>query len=85
MNQDERRELADEAKDLLESKAFMTAVLELRKRWFGELMKLELIGSVGDLTGMARCASMVARLQALEAIPLELGVLINNHKYGPKK
>ena len=68
---EERKALAEEAKDLLENKAFTTAVLELRKRWFGEMMAS---------TDWALDQMLKAKIQALEAVPQELQILINNQK-----
>ena len=66
-----KRELADSAKALIEDKAFSSAILSLRKRWFEELM---------NATGTDEKLELIARTKALEAIPAELGVLINDFK-----
>jgi hypothetical protein len=68
---EERKELATEARELLDNKAFTTAILDLRKRWFAEMM-------VSADEAVDR--SLKAKIQALEAIPQELQILINNQK-----
>jgi hypothetical protein len=67
----ERRQLADEAKDLLDNKAFCAAILALRKTYHAELMasKDEYMDRI-----------LKARMQALESIPQELQILINDQK-----
>jgi len=67
----EKRDKAHQAKMLLEDKAFQWATLELRKRWFGELMAKK---------GAEEQLELVSMLKALEAIPQELAVLINDYK-----
>jgi hypothetical protein len=68
---EERKELATEARELLDNKAFTTAILDLRKRWFAEMM-----ASADEAVDR----SLKAKIQALEAIPQELQILINNQK-----
>ena len=65
----ERRQLADDAKWLLENKALQAAILALRKRWFAEMME-----SLDE----AQDRLLKAQIRALEAIPQELQVLVNN-------
>ena len=67
----ERRKLADEAHELLDNKAFLAAILALRKRYFAE-NQASRDSSVRD--------EMWARINALEDIPQELQILINNQK-----
>ena len=67
-----KEEFAEAAQDLLDNKAFKQAILELRKRWFDELM-------TGADTREQR-DEMVAKMKALEAIPLELTILVNDYK-----
>jgi hypothetical protein len=67
-----KKEFAEAAQDLLDNKAFKQAILELRKRWFDELM-------TGADTREQR-DEMVAKMKALEAIPLELTILVNDYK-----
>jgi hypothetical protein len=64
------RELGQEAQALLNSKAFQEALLRLRKQWFAELM------AVPEYHLTAR--TLHAKLQALEAIPLELLAIVND-------
>jgi hypothetical protein len=66
-----KRELADAAKELMDNKAFAQAILELRKRWF-ELMLTELNLRLRD--------EQIAMIKALEAIPAELTIIMNNYK-----
>ncbi len=66
----ERRELARTAKELLATRAFTQAVLDLRKDWFGMLMS-------GGLT-KEREGELLAQLRALEAIPQRLESMIRN-------
>jgi len=67
----ETKMLADDANDLLKSKAFQAAILALRKQWFAELM-----ASNNDELDRA----LKAQMRALEAIPQELQVFVNNQK-----
>ena len=67
----QRRQLAEEARDLLDNKAFLAAILALRKRYFAENQASRDSG-VRD--------EMWARINALEDIPQELQILINNQK-----
>ena len=67
----QRRQLAEEAHELLNNKAFTTAILELRKRWFAAMM---------SSTDDAVDRMLKAQIKALELIPQELQILINNQK-----
>ena len=67
----QRRQLADEAHELLNNKAFTTAILELRKRWFASMM---------DSNDEGQDRILKAQIRALEMIPQELQILINNQK-----
>ena len=67
----ERRQLAEESKELLESKALCAAILELRKQWFAEWVAS---------TNEEQDKRLKAQIRALEAIPQELQILINNQK-----
>jgi hypothetical protein len=69
-----KRELHDDAKELLENSAFKVAILELRKRWFDELMTAAETREQRD--------ELVAKMKALEAIPAALTVIINDYKMG---
>ena len=66
----ERRALAEEAKSLLDNKAFSAAILGLRKQWFAEMMSAP----------PERLLQYQGQLRALESIPLQLQVLINDQK-----
>jgi hypothetical protein len=65
-----KRELAEAARELMDNKAFAQAILELRQQMFQELMACQ----------QAELSEFRARIRALEALPAELGVLINNYK-----
>lgn len=71
-NLSERRELSAAAKALLADKAFGFVYLELRQRWFGQLMDQPFDGPMQ--------AELAARLRALDAIPTELGLLQDNYR-----
>lgn len=80
---DKKRQLAESARDLKNDPAFQHAVLTLRKQWFAQMMATEPKPEhPGYLTALARHASM---LSALEAIPLELQVIINDYTVSAKK
>ena len=66
-----KRELRDDAKALLDTKAFTEAILSLRKRWFAELM------TAADAT--ERKLELIAQIKALESIPLELKTIVNDY------
>lgn len=66
----QKRELRDQAKELLDTKAFTDAVLSLRKRWFAELMEAK---------GTEEKLALIERIKALEAIPLELQTIVNDY------
>ena len=65
----ERKEWADEAKELLDNKAFTEAILRLRKQWHAEKM------ATSDEKVMVH---LTLKQQALEAIPQQLQILIND-------
>jgi hypothetical protein len=71
------KERARLAKFLLEDKAFQWAVLQLRKRWFQELLD----NGGGDLTGARLCA----RISALEGLATELAIELNDYKMAMKR
>jgi hypothetical protein len=71
-NLSERRELSDAAKALLADKAFGHVYLQLRQRWFGQLLDLPHDSPVQ--------AELAARLRALDAIPTELGALLSDYR-----
>ena len=65
----ERKERADEAKELLDNKSFTAAILALRKRYFELLMGAEDVES-------KMC--MIERIRALEDVPQQLQIFIND-------
>jgi hypothetical protein len=70
-----RKADAAAAQALLDDRIFMKAILDLRKQWFGELMNEE----------TARKQDMlVAKLKALEDIPLQLQSYVNAQKMAMK-
>jgi sulfur transfer complex TusBCD TusB component (DsrH family) len=66
-----KRELNDGARELLDNKAFDAAILSLRKRWFDQLL-------IAD--GIEKVVEYRAMIKALEAIPAELTVIMNDWK-----
>jgi hypothetical protein len=78
MNDDlsKKKELNDAARELLDNKAFLQAIIDLRKRWYDQLM-----------TTMAREQrdELIAMSKALESIPTELTVLMNNYRMALKR
>ena len=71
-----KKELADAANALSNDRAFTQAVLSLRKRWFDELLEADDVAKVLELK---------AQIRALEAIPKELNILINDYKMAVKR
>jgi hypothetical protein len=63
--------LAREAKDVLEDRVFTTAVRALHAQWYGELLATSDPDKMGNL---------VAKLQALEAIPQMLRHFMDSEK-----
>ena len=68
-NPTERKERADEAKELIESKAFTAAILALRKRYFEQLM--------GAQTTEEKL-QFIERIRALEDVPQQLQIFCND-------
>jgi len=66
-----KKEFAQAAEELLANKAFAAAILDLRKRWFDELLAAETDAQLRELKAM---------IKALEAIPGELQIRMNNYK-----
>jgi hypothetical protein len=66
-----KRELSHDAKALIEDKAFSAAILDLRKRWFDELM------TAADTT--ERKLELIGQIKALEALTGALGAIINDY------
>lgn len=66
-----KRELAEASKDLLEDKSFQHACLQLRKRWFEQALTVK---------EPAIKLEYLAMLKALESIPQELTVLVNDYR-----
>ncbi len=63
---------AREAGELLQDRIFLKAIIDLRKMWFGKLM--------GPRLTDGQKLELVAQLQALEAIPLQLSTYVNSQK-----
>ena len=70
-NSTERKERADEAKDLLDNKAFTEAILRLRKRYFEQLM--------GAHTTEEKL-QFIEKIRALEDVPQQLTIFVNDQK-----
>ena len=68
-----KRELHDAAKELLDNKAFLQAILELRKRWYDQILAM----AKGDERD-----ELIAMSKALDALAPELSVIMNNYKMG---
>jgi hypothetical protein len=66
-----KKEFAQAAEELLGNKAFNQAILDLRKRWFDEFLASEPVETVLERKAM---------IKALEAIPTELQILINDYR-----
>ena len=73
---EETKRLANQAKDLASDPSFKAAVLALRKQWFGELM---------TTTNRDQSLFLTMKLQALEAIPQQLQVFINDYTWAEKR
>ena len=71
-NPTERKERADEAKELLENKAFTAAILALRKRYFEQLMARS--------KRRRTSGRFIERIRALEDVPQQLTIFINDEK-----
>ena len=67
----ERRQLADEAKELLDNKAFTEAILRLRKRYFELLMAPN---------STEEKLALIERIRALEDVPQQLQIFVNDEK-----
>jgi hypothetical protein len=67
----ERKERADEAKELLENKAFTAAILALRKRYFELLMSSQVTEDK---------MMLIERIRALEDVPPQLQIFVNDQK-----
>jgi hypothetical protein len=76
LDSEEVKRLATGSKDLLGDPAFKAAVLALRKQWFAEQM------ATGD---KELIYAFALRMQALEAIPKQLQVFINDHTWAEKR
>ena len=70
-NPTERKERADEAKELLDNKAFTAAILGLRKRYFELLMGAQ---------STEEKLVFIERIKALEDVPQQLQVFVNDEK-----
>ena len=67
----QKLELHRGASSLLDDKAFATAILDLRKRWFDELMT--------DADTTNRKLELIAQIKALETIPAALDAIMNDY------
>jgi hypothetical protein len=76
LDSEEVKRLAHESKELLADPAFKAAVLALRRQWFAELMS-----AFDDNTRI----TLTLKLQALEAIPQQLQVFVNNHTWAESR
>jgi hypothetical protein len=72
----QKQEFAQAAEELLGNKAFSAAILDLRKRWFDELLASSDVNQEHDLKVM---------IKALEAIPAELQIKINDYRMAQKR
>jgi small-conductance mechanosensitive channel len=68
-----KRELSDAAKELLENKAFLQAIIELRKRWYDQILALPKGDERDELIAMSK---------TLDTLAPALGVLMNNYRMG---
>jgi hypothetical protein len=71
-----RKEIAREARSLIEDRAFMQAVADLRKQWHGELML--------DATTDEQAKLLRAKMMALEAIPQRLASMMHDDQFGQR-
>ena len=71
-----RKELSDPSKALLDDPAFQAAILKLRQQWFADQM------ATADRNVMADIA---LKMQALEALPAQLQVFINDQTMYKRK
>jgi len=76
LDSEEVKRLASQSKELMADPAFKAAILALRKQWFAELMAT---------TDEKQSMFLTMKLQALEAIPAQLQVFINNHTWAEKR
>jgi hypothetical protein len=67
----QKKEFADAAQELLGNKAFNQAIIDLRKRWYDQIL--------AAVPGAAR-DELVAMSKTLDAIPIELQIRINDYK-----
>jgi hypothetical protein len=76
LDSEEVKRLAHEAKDLMADAAFKAAILALRKTWHAEQM------ATGDREVIV---TLALKMQALEAIPAQLQVFVNNHTWAESR
>lgn len=69
-------ELAREAKDMLDNRAFTSAVATLKAQWYGEMMT--------DMTDDSKVPNLRAKLQALEAIPQMLRNIVASPQFAQR-
>lgn len=70
------KEIAREARTILDNRAFLQAVIDLRKQWFGELMDAK--------TDSPKVLELIAMLRALEAIPGRLASMTHDAQMAPR-
>jgi hypothetical protein len=70
------KEIAREARTILDNRAFLQAVIDLRKQWFGEMMDAKTDGP--------KVLELVAMLRALEAIPSRLASMTHDAQMAPR-
>jgi hypothetical protein len=71
-----RKALSDDAHALLEDKAFLKAIADLRKHWFDELM-IETTPRKQD--------ELVAKMKALEDIPRQILSYVTDERIAQKR
>ena len=76
LDSEEVKRLATESKQLLADPAFTAAILALRKQWFAQQM------AMNDREAIV---ALALKMQALEAIPAQLQVFINDHTWAEKR
>ena len=76
LDSEEVKRLATGSKDLLGDPAFKAAILALRKQWFAEQMVT---------IDREAVFALALKMQALEAIPQQLQVFINDHTWAEKR
>jgi hypothetical protein len=76
LDSEEVKRLAHESKELMADRAFQAAILGLRKQWHAEQMAT---------SDRETIVALALKMQALEAIPAQLQVFVNNHTWAEKR